>query len=62
MAKKTDFLKALVNVEVEELPKVKSPPKCFLSFSEECNPEFCNYYEKCKVCTESKKEGVFDET
>jgi len=53
MAKKNDFLKALINTEIEELPeiKVKSTPKCFLSFSEECNQKFCNYYEKCKLGT-----------
>ena len=62
MAKKTDFLKALINTEVEDMPEIKKiPPKCFLSFSEECNPEFCNYYKKCKTRTEAKKEGLIDE-
>jgi len=52
----SNFMDSIVMEEVE-VKSIERPPTCFPNFDSNCDEEFCDWYERCKIKFEGEKDG-----
>jgi len=53
---KSNFMDSIV-VEEMEIKSVERSPTCFPNFDSNCDEEFCDWFERCKIKFEGEKDG-----